>query len=238
MGKGRLIMKNMIILFVAILFSSRLAVPCHAAITDDMDAIMNANASPAASNELHARWVFQTTGTSVKVYMFARKTGHATSTLNIQVGAGAVNAFQSTNSYGQSITIGCTPNQNVQISIRINAATVVTSDNWDATEYGHFKVLNFPGFDIKSGASTMTIPPGLWLGMEDSPNHTGVTFDYNDFCVVIVGCTASFRARVPKANEPLVPTPPATITWDNNGRTTRLTTMVNGILSRSAEDKY
>jgi|WetSurMetagenome_2_1015567.scaffolds.fasta_scaffold35486_1 hypothetical protein len=231
-------MKNMIALFAATLFLSRFAVPCHAAISDDMDAIMYANASPAASNERHARWVFETSGTSVKVYMFARKSGHSTSTLNIQVGSGTVNAFPSTNSYSQSISIGCSTGQSVLISIRINAGNVFPSDNWDADEYGHFKVLNISGFDIKSGANTMTIPPGLWLGMEDSPNHTGVTYDYNDFCVVLVGCKAKFQVRVPVANQPLVPTPPATVTWDNKDQSSRFINMVNGILSRSAEDKY
>jgi hypothetical protein len=235
-------MKTSIVIVVMALFSGLLFVPAQAAITDDMDAIMNANASLAASNNntQHARWLFQTTGTSVKVYLFARKSTHGTNIMNIKIGTGATTTFSSAQSYGQSISYGCSAGQAVQISIRNSSGDVFPSDNWDGDGYGHFKVLNFPGFDIKSGGTTMTIPSGIWLGMEDSRNHSGATFyDYNDFCVVLVGCNAIFRARVPVANEALVPTPPAPpITWDNNGRTSRFTTMVNGILSRSAEDKY
>ena len=78
----------------------------------------------------------------------------------------------------------------------------------------------------------MTIPPGIWLGMEDSRNHAGATFyDYNDFCVVLVGCKAIFRARVPNPD-------PANVTWDDRVQELRLINMVNGILDRTVENKY
>jgi hypothetical protein len=226
-------MKTRIVLLAMAFFSGLLFVPVHAGITDDMDAIMNANASVAASNNntQHARWLFETTGTSVKVYMFARKATHV-NTMNIRVGAGAVNTFPSATSYGQSISYGCAAGQAVQISIRNSSNDVFPSDNWDADGYGHFKVLNFPGFDIKSGGNTMTIPPGIWLGMEDSRNHAGATFyDYNDFCVVLVGCKAKFRARVPNPD-------PANVTWDDKVQELRLINTVNGILDRTIENKY
>ena len=226
-------MKIRTVLSVMALISGQWFAPVHAGIADDMDAIMNANASVSASNVKHAKWLFETTGTSVKVYMFAKKSSHSTNTMNIKVGTGSTYAFSSTTSYGQSISIGSTPGQSVQISIRNSSGDVFPSDNWDSDGYGHFKVLNFPGFDTREGGTTMLVPPGIWLGMEDSRNHSGgAWYDYNDFCVVVVGCKAKFRVRVP--------TPPSvtTVTYDDKDQQSRLVNMVNGILIRKVEDQY
>lgn len=67
-------MKNPIFTIVLLLFSGQLLVSFGG--DSDMDAIMVANASTAASNVPHYRYVFKTVGSQIKVYMFAQSTAN------------------------------------------------------------------------------------------------------------------------------------------------------------------
>jgi hypothetical protein len=216
-------MKNSILSFMVMLFWGGLFVVCYAD-DPDMDAIMNANAMKAVSNVRHDRWVFETVGTSFQVYMFARKSAHPINNLIIKVGAGPDNLFPSTTSYGNCISYGCAANQDVQISIRNSSNDVFPAGGWDADDYCHVKVLGFPGFD-KTGIST--IPSGLWLGWEDARNHTN-PYDYNDFCIVLVGCRAMFLNRDPVFDN----------TWTRTEQKPHNINMPNRIMNRKIEDKY
>jgi hypothetical protein len=215
-GMKQPIAAGLILLFLGMLYGDA-----------DLDAIMKVNANSSSSNVPHAKWVFSSIATTIKLYMVAQKTANPNNTIYIRVGSFTATPYSlsSTASAGSSISISCAMNQKVFIYIKNKFGDSMPA--WDTARDGfcRLKVLSFPGYE-KTGIS---IPPGLWLGWDDTTNTVGTkTYDYNNFCAVLTGCQAKFVVRNCSDNTK----------WDTAVQNPRYIRMAGRVIERNIENKY